>query len=334
MKGAEGKVTHKEPGRAYNVRLLKGGSHSMEIMPLTGVCERDIDLLLIEELMASPNFLSWFLDRIGLQGAAGLIAIHHSVNAANGESDIEIDLEYQGGKAKVLVENKIDAPLQPRQSERYADRAAHYADDKKFKKVISVLTAPDDYAGGSSNSLGFHKRISYESILQWFSNATELGSRRDYKMSLLTSAIERGSSGWTLVPDERATTFWTEYWLLAERYAKDLRMPKPSKKPATSSFIFFQPIGLDPTVKLIHKVPYGKVDLQFAGMGDCLEELERKYKESLTQEMIVVKASKSGAIRIKVPELNLQGRFSETKARKGLEAAQLLLKLYKENRKR
>jgi hypothetical protein len=305
----------------------------MENITLTGVTERDIDLLLVEEFMASPKFLSWFLYQLGLDAGGTLSGISHSVNTANGESDVEVDVLYAGGLVKVLIENKVDAPLQPRQAERYADRADQYLKDRTCSKAITVLAAPADYSGGNSDTAGFDKRISYESVVQWFTEAEELGNRRIYKQSLLTSAIERGSSGWTLVPNEKTTSFWQSYWSTAERFAKDLRMPKPTKKPATSSFIFFQPIGLDPNVKLIHKVPYGKVDLQFAALGDQLEAIENKYRAKLDHDMTIVKASKSGAIRINVPELNLQNKFSESRARKGLEAALRLLRLYRENRR-
>lgn len=303
----------------------------MENIALTGVTERDVDLLLVEEFMASPKFLSWFLCQLGLDAGGILSGISHSVNTANGESDVEVDIQYEGMLVKVLIENKIDAPLQPRQAERYADRAAQYVKDRTCLKAITVLAAPADYSGGNAETAGFDKRISYERFVEWFTNAEELGNRRIYKKALLTSAIERGSSGWTLVPNEKTTSFWQSYWSMAERFAKDLRMPRPTKKPATSSFIFFQPIGLDPNVRLIHKVPYGKVDLQFAGLGDQLETIENEYRTKLDHDMTIVKASKSGAIRIDVPELNIQDKLSESRARKGLEAALRLLRLYREN---
>jgi hypothetical protein len=300
----------------------------MDNILLSGVNERDIDLLLVEELMSSPNFLSWFLNQIGLDSNGGLSHINHSVNTTNGESDVEVDVHYGDELVRVLIENKIDAPLQPRQAERYSDRAAHYIKERMCSRSLTVLVAPSDYYGNNIETAGFDRRLSYESIVQWFTDSEEVGNRRVYKLSLLSSAIERGGSGWTLIPNEKTTIFWQNYWFTASRFAKELRMPKPTKKPATSSFIFFQPIGLGANVKLIHKVPYGKVDLQFAGLGNQLGIIENEYRSILEHDMMIVKASKSGSIRINVPEINFQDKFSEAKVKKGLDAALRLLKLY------
>jgi len=306
----------------------------LEDIALTGVTERDVDLLLVEEVISSPGFVSWLLGQIGLDPSGTLSDIKHSVNTTNGESDIELDIRYGANLVKVLLEDKIDAPLQSCQAERYTDRAATYVKGKAYSMAVTLLVAPSDYAGGQDNLAGFDKRISYESVIEWFSNNEELGNRRLYKRSLLTSAIERGGSPWQLVPNEKTTAFWRDYWTIAERFANDLRMPKPTKKPATSSFIFFKPPGLALNVKLIHKVPYGKVDLQFAAMADHLDKLENDYGTKMDPDMTIVKASRSGAIRINVPELNLQSRPSESDVRYGVDAALRLLKLYRDGQKR
>jgi hypothetical protein len=38
----------------------------MTEIKLTGVAERDIDLLLLEEFVANPGFREWFLGEVGL----------------------------------------------------------------------------------------------------------------------------------------------------------------------------------------------------------------------------------------------------------------------------
>jgi hypothetical protein len=301
----------------------------MDSIRLVGVSERDIDLLLVEEFMASPDFLSWFLSKIGMTSNGCLHRVHHSVNTSNGESDIELEIKSSNGLEKVLIENKIDAGFQPKQAKRYDDRATQYRSSGKYFSVITVLAAPDEYAKNSDLTIGFDKRISYESMLDWYKQAEQLGNRRIFKQSLLLSAIDRCVSGWTLVPDEKATRFWENYWRAAEKYAQELHMRKPNEKPATSSFIFFNPIGLEKGVKLVHKVPYGKVDLQFAGFGENLTELERRYGSKLEKGMHLVRAAKSGVIRINVAEMNLSEEFDESKAKEALKAALKLWKWYR-----
>src|ERR1700694_4959850 len=90
---------------------------------LTFVTERDIDLLLVEELNCSPEFTRWFWSKI-TQKPATLqtceIKVAHSVSTLGegaGESDITVDITdmEQGRRTRTqfLIENKIDARFQP-----------------------------------------------------------------------------------------------------------------------------------------------------------------------------------------------------------------------------
>ena len=136
----------------------------------------------------------------------------------------------------------------------------------KCADALTVLVAPAAYFGDNEDCLGFDGRVTYEAILTWFEQASTLGPRRICKVFLVRQALEHGR--WTMVPDRNATEFWLLYWERASLSAPELRMPEPKDRPATSWFIFFRPFDLAPGVSLLHKLPYGNVDLQFAGTGD------------------------------------------------------------------
>jgi hypothetical protein len=63
-----------------------------EVAPIPGLCERDIDLLLVEEFLSSPAFLAWFAERAGLKETSGLKLLHveRSRSDSTGESDVEV----------------------------------------------------------------------------------------------------------------------------------------------------------------------------------------------------------------------------------------------------
>jgi len=298
---------------------------------VSGIREQDVDLLLWEELVASPEFLAWFLASAGIGDAGDLIAVARSVSSATGESDLELDLHLHCGSAilKVLIENKVDAPLQPRQAERYAERAAAYVKQGKCSSAATVIVAPLAYFGESEDCLGFDGRVTYESVLTWFEDSAILGARGGCKVALLREAIDNGK--WTLVPDKVATEFWRLYWEQAAAIAPHLRVPEPKDRPAASFFIFFSPFGLASDVSLLHKLPYGNVDLQFARKGDRVGEIERQYRPYLEPDMRVDQASRSAVIRIAVPKIDMGAPFptSEAAVRAGIEAAARLLSMYK-----
>lgn len=296
------------------------------------VCERDIDLLLLEEFVASADFRSWFLEQVGIENADALLDARRSVKTGRGESDIELVWKGKSGAIKVLIENKVDAPFTPNQPQRYAERADAYKSSGEYREVVTVIIAPEVYFGDDAEDYGFDASITYESVLAWFSDKQRTNSRTDYKLAILRGAIERGGSGWQLIPHPDVSKFWRSYWELAERIAPRLAMPVPKKDiPEGSSFIVFRPAALPSDVKLIHKVNYGHVDLQFSDMGQRLAEMERSYGATLLPGARIEKAAKSAVIRARVDRIDMtQGEFAdkETVVRNALEAASALLDWY------
>ena len=303
----------------------------MVTIEVSGVCERDVDLLLLEELFASRPFFEWFLGRVGISPSAELIAVARSVTTSNGESDLELTVRLDDAIHKVLIENKIDSIFQPRQADRYCERAAGYLRDGVCSAAVTVIVAPTDYFPDEEETFGFDLRLTLEDILSWFQNAAELGARGDYKRYLLERAIARGGAGWQLVPNETVTEFWRRYWELAKSLAPDLQMPRPANKPTRSGFILFKPVGLPAGVKLLHKVRYGNVDLQSARMGERLADLENRYGHLLAPDMRIEQAGKSAVVRISVALIDMGAPFDECEpaVREGLRASLELLRWYR-----
>ncbi|MCL4774035.1 MAG: PD-(D/E)XK nuclease family protein [Burkholderiaceae bacterium] len=301
------------------------------IIRVPDVCERDIDLLLLEEFVASPTFRSWFLSQIGIEQTTDLTEAFRSVKTMNGESDLELTFHGSSELVKILIENKVDAAFQPNQPQRYAERAGRYRSLGTYREVLTVIMAPEVYFGDEGSAFGFDARVTYEDALAWFEQA-EIGARKDYKLAILRNAIDRGRLGWKLVPHHGVSDFWKAYWELCEQIAPQLSMPVPRAEiPADSHFIGFKPAFLPAGVSLWHKVAYGHVDLQFAGMGDKLAEMEQLYRSSLLPSMRIEKAAKSAVIRVRVEPVDMTvAVFSsaETSIRQGIQAATLLLDWY------
>jgi len=192
--------------------------------------------------------------------------------------------------------------------------------------------APEAYFGDESETYGFDARVTYEDVLSWFSTPERKCARTDYKLALLRVAIERGGTGWQLVPDPKVGQFWQEYWTLANRLAPQLSMPPPkSQIPAGSHFIVFKPAALPPNIKLKHKVRYGNVDLEFRDMGSRLAEMDRLYRAALPANAQIDKAGKSAVVRARVEPVDMARQdfaSSEATMRRGIETAARLLDWY------
>jgi hypothetical protein len=261
------------------------------------------------------------------------IDAQRSVTDSTGESDLEITFQSKDKKKyKLLIENKINASFQKNQQERYTLRGNNYFKLNKINDFATILIAPKFFY--INNNMGFDFRINYEYILEYFKNNEILGSRKNYKILLLQSAIEKGAKGYQLIADECVGNFWKDYWKLSLEIAKEFNMEQPFNKPSGSSFIYFQHNNILPNnIKLVHKLTHGYFDLQFKDMGDKLYEMENKYSQFLTQDMNIVKANKSASIRIRVPELSLADtvEFQKERVIQGINKGKELLKWFKQN---
>jgi len=277
---------------------------------IAGVSERDIDLLLLEEFIASPDFASWFVAQLGFEEAANALVTDakRSVTHSTGESDLEIlFIDNASRSFKLLIENKVGAGFQPMQAQRYRERGENYKKGYRISDYRTVLVAPTSYFSGDFK--GFDARINYEDIFEWFASNTSMGNRKQYKLSLLHSAIEKSTFGYQTVADAVVTEFWHSYWKLAQQIAPEFEMPEPSSKPAGSSFIYFTRANTPKGTVLCHKLVHGFFDIQFAGMGDQLAELREQFGSMLTDDMQIEKAGKSAVIRINVPKLSIADSF-------------------------
>src|SRR5205823_558111 len=76
-------------------------------------------------------------------------------------------------------------------------------------------------------------------------------------------------------------------------------------------WIYFKPAVLGRGIDLVHKIPKGHVDLQFAGMGTRLSEIRARFKSYLEHGMRIEQAQKSAVVRIQVPKSDLSVPFAE-----------------------
>ncbi|HOB54013.1 MAG TPA: hypothetical protein PK176_14275 [Acidobacteriota bacterium] len=127
-------------------------------LSITGVCERDIDLLLLEEFHAGDRFWRWLAGMVLGEhlAAARFVRARHSVDQSSGESDLELAIEVPAGRRsrrsrprriRILFENKLDAMFQPQQAERYRQRGDAYLQNGECDRWVTVLLAPKVYLG-------------------------------------------------------------------------------------------------------------------------------------------------------------------------------------------
>ncbi len=273
-----------------------------QLQIIEAVRERDIDLLILEELYAKTGFEKLFLEEIKYPNFSFSKAYRSVTTAGLGETDIQV--EFTSGKKKLflLIENKVDADFQDAQYERYMKRAELISSPDITTAVI--LVAPQGYIQNKSE---FEYTLSYEKIRNWFAQTND--SRSWYKQELLRLAIDQERRGYQAVKDEIVTNFWKEYYLYITERMPDSGMPIPKVKPTSSSFVYFNPKWLPQNTRLIHKMEKGYLDLELSGRALEYDNLITQYNHLLNGMELVI-TGKSVCFRIEVTPISFEQDFN------------------------
>ena len=313
------------------------GETMLDLKFVASIAERDIDLLVMEEISVSTEFREWFSSRVfGEPIYQSYIGAWHSVSDAQlGESDLVFIFEEIGGlRTSILTENKIDAPPQPKQAERYRLRGDKGLKEGYWDKYKTCVIAPNKYLTSSKHSGGYDIEISYEEILSYFQSRRSRNERYPYKARLLLEGIEQNRRGYQPEHNEDITKFISDYYTYSSEKYPDLAMQEAKPRPAGSTWVMFYPKSVPKEIYLAHQLTRGFVKAFFNGQADFIDDLEEKYTSILPDNASIDVAGKSVAISIEVPKVDpLSISFSEQlgKIKQALKNLSLLEKLVSEN---
>lgn len=225
------------------------------------VTERDLDLILLEELSGDTGFLAWFVEHLGL-GTCTLLSAEHSVSAKAdakwGETDVLLFVESNGTRIAVLIEDKIAAEFADRQAERYQERAADLVTKGDADGSLTVLCAPQSYLDEVPEDDPWDRRISLEAVLGWFGSVP--GFRASWRARALRACLARLSASRS-ASSEKVTRFSRELrdYLISLEEGFD-------HKPTDDKWGFIIRSDRTPShVEIAWKNNQGRVDLTFSG---------------------------------------------------------------------
>ncbi|WP_198781162.1 hypothetical protein [Shewanella putrefaciens] len=307
----------------------------LELKFVSSIAERDIDLLILEELSVSTEFREWFSSRVfGEAIYQSQLGTWHSVSDAQlGESDIIFLFEaIDGPRTAILIENKIDAPPQPKQGERYRLRGEKGLKDGYWEKFKTCVIAPSKYLYSTKHVESYDAEVSYEEIFAYFQSRSSRSDRFPYKAKILQEGIEQNRRGYQPEYNEEITKFVAEYFAYSVEEFAQLEMQKAKPRPAGSTWIMFNPKSLPKEINLVHQLTAGLVKVFFNGQAEIFENLKCKYSSKLPENASIRIAGKSVSISIKVPKIDpISQSFFEQKEKvtQALHQLSLLEKLVK-----
>lgn len=275
-----------------------------ELNTFQSVNERDVDLLVLEELNVSDSFAQWFVCRVReeITSVKTLGAWHSVVDTNLGESDLVYiyqsdDLSSQA----ILIENKIDASAQAQQGERYRLRGNRGLEDGLWQDFRTCIIAPKAYI--ARNAEPYDAAISYEEIMVYL--AAQGDKRGLYKAQTLRDAIEKNRRGYVATVCPKTTEFAQKYLAYVSEHFPQLN-PEQSKPRANGhDWIHFYPDPINKKIRIIHQI-YGKViKLQFLGQADNFDDIKNQFEGLERSGYRIIKSGKSVNIETPLPQISI-----------------------------
>jgi hypothetical protein len=260
----------------------------------------------MEELSVNDEFRDWFAARAyGAPIFGEAIGAWHSVSDSSlGESDVLFVFASESGqRIALLIENKISAPPQPQQGERYRLRGAKGIKDGYWEDFRTCAIAPKRYLESSQHTKSYDCEITYEEILAFFSSRRFRDKRFGYKAKIVQEAIEQNRRGYQPEYSDEMTAFVESYYEQFGRAHPEFSMQEPKPRAANHDWIVFTPKYYPKDMWLCHQLFKGHVKLFFQGGAVQLEKITERYKGKLDGKMTIGPAGKSAAISISVPKV-------------------------------
>jgi len=231
------------------------------------IYERHLDLLLAEEAECNPLFTRWLINRRKLGATlptaepsvivhTGFVDVDHLGTASFGEDDLRIVLTWNEPvrTAVILVEDKIDAELQPYQVKRYEGRIADLI--AGGTPSAGIFIAPEEYIVNLSTELGQLIPVSIEDIARRLNSQASLATddiarRLRWRASRIVQIIE---SRRATTPDHPPTIALRD-WICRRLESADphIRPRLSSLRTKSTTWLYFEhPSAL--VLKVGHRV--------------------------------------------------------------------------------
>lgn len=269
----------------------------MELV-LKSAFERDVDLVLVRAFYEYNEIAKLFL----YEGDE-ILEIWHSAMELHGESDLQIIVNRDQKRHAILIEDKIDAPAQPNQYERYCERGNRGIEEGRWISYTVYIAAPQIYLDHNNEAKKYQpNQVAYEDILKAIQHDS-------LSRAILETALKRSEGILPGIIDDSVTAFWDAYYDYCERNAPHLLLHvHRGKKGPNATWPDFKTVLKG--AKILHKSELGCVDLQFRGAAEQIDQLRGSLKGVLAPNMIICKVGNSAAVRIRVPVMDFSKEFA------------------------
>lgn len=262
------------------------------MLTLTHATERDIDLIFVEELVASSAFATFVLQKVLANNKVQITthSVFHSVRRTHNRREIDIQLTVicaDGQRHVVLIENKLDTTAQQGQAQSYREEANFLLASGEADIVKTMLVCPAAWPqSDQAFAKAFDVVLTYEAAKDFLTSRMlstdgELGARLKHRVAMLEQAITKARRGYEAVPMPMVADFNASYLsIMRDEKLKIVAGPNMLKtgRPSESKTMIFDRTNLPnwpflPQMRLVHQLREGNANLNFYTWGDHFSQL-------------------------------------------------------------
>lgn len=295
--------------------VTTGGSWGKTLtVLLSGVRERDLDLLLAAHLTASEAFRTFVL-RSTWAGVPPHVFLGCQISVVTdaGETDLLLLVRLgghgdgAGQRLALMLETKINAAFQPEQAARYHQRGEQGIRSGEWDTYRTCLVAPAAYVATTVEGDGWNGRLKLQDVAAWARRAR--GPYEAFLAQVCDEAVAKQARAAAGASPE-ATAFWQAYREAAGKLLPELEITRLSAPVSQAApWPRFGATSLPVGVLLEHKPSQGRVDLTV--VNQSADRLRAATQGWLPLGIQVVTAGQSAALRLAVPRVDHLRSFAE-----------------------
>ncbi|WP_049921330.1 hypothetical protein [Halopiger djelfimassiliensis] len=272
------------------------------------VRNRDVDLLILEELTVSAAFRSRVLKEIRERGAdlepPTLLESRYSPAGEDGSATVAFGVETADNE-RWLVYLRQPGDANPR--EPGGACGADDGGDTEWDERTTVLVGPSAQLERLGEAPAVDGTITYEQFRTWFTQRET--PRGEYRAELLSAVIDSRGRGSPVEADGRLTELSRSYRTVATDRAPELGdvTLETSRSGAAGPRVEFDPPALAADHRLVHDLPAGHVELRVPGAAAHLETFAARYATVLAPETALIERGEDLSVRRTVPAIDPDG---------------------------
>jgi hypothetical protein len=241
----------------------------------------------------------------------------HSVHRKHGETDVLVIVRLGGESVAVMIEDKIGAPMQPDQCERYHLRGRILCEDGAVNRYKTVLCAPEGYLvgvpkdqPGVPRDKRWDDRVSFEQIVQSVEGAAYPGW--EWRHAILLAACSRQARA--READNRANRAFDPVVVRLKRAYREFvqaRYPQLQASPqeGRDREYYIKAAGLPSGIRFKHAFFRGEVSLIFEKAW--IPTAERHLQQNLPEGAWTVQHGSEFHVRMPVEVMDPQLPFEQ-----------------------